>query len=171
MKLTTNQIIDLFKALCELRGAPQAGNGRPGAEPILVPYPMSDKARWNAAKDRTILKRLVIAHDEMNQDAMAELTAFKKTQRETVKPDDDPKVRSAKMEAAQRAIQVRVDEMNVGAVNVGRIEQEVDGLLLIPASGLCPRGSPIPPTLISELMPLIDGEPEFDEPQTEAKKK
>jgi hypothetical protein len=170
MKLTTNQIIDLFKALTELRGSPsiiEGPNGKP--EVVPIPYPMSEKAKWNAAKNRTILKRLVVAHDEMNQDRMAELNAFKKAQRETWKSEQDPAVKAQKIAEAKERVQDEVDRLNAAAIAVGRESQEVEGLLLIPAAGLCLKTSPIPPTIVSELMLLIDGDPDF-EPEAAPKK-
>lgn len=163
MKLTTNQIIDLFKALTELRGVPtpiEGQNGKP--EVVFTPYPMSEKVKWNASKNRAILKRIVVAHDEITQDAHTELVAFKRSQRNDVDTEVDPKVRADKLKKAQQIVQDRVDELNRDMVKIGRAEQEIEGLLLMPAKGFCLKTSAIPPTVISELMALIDGEPDFE---------
>lgn len=162
MKLTTNQIIDLFNALSALRGEPTISiNERGQKETVYVPYPLSDKVKWNAAKNRGILKRLVVAHDELMMDAKAEINAFKKDQIRAARTEQDPKVLAEKMQAAQDAIQDKVDVANEQARVIGRQEQEVDSILLLPANGFCLKTSNIPPTILGELMPLIDGEPEF----------
>lgn len=164
MKLTTNQVIDLFKALTELRGVPtpiEMPDGK--TEIVFTPYPLSDRVKWCAAQNRSILKRLVVAHDEIMQDAKHDLNAFKKSQRENVDSEPDAKVKAEKLKKAQQIVQDRVDELNADMVKIGRTEQDVSGLRLMPAKGFCLKTSPIPPTIISELLVLIEGEPYFDD--------
>lgn len=171
MKLTTNQIIDLFKALTELRGVPTPIEGERGkTEIVFTPYPLSDRVKWAAANNRSILKKIVVAHDEVTQDAHAELTAFKKSQRENIDNEPDQKVRAEKIKKAQQIVQDRVDELNADMVKIGRHEQTVEGLRMMPAKGFCLKTSPLPPPILSELLALIDGVPYFEEEKPEPTK-
>lgn len=163
MKLTRSQIIDLFNALTALRGEPTPSmdeRGKPTT--IYVPYPLSDRVRWCAAENRHILKKHVIAHEEVMQDKKIEIDAFKKKAIREAK-HEDPKVQSAKMQEAQEAIQDLVDGANQSAREAGREEIDVTGLRLMPAKGFFRKGSNLPPTIIGDLMVLIDGEPHFDD--------
>lgn len=168
MKLTTNQIIDLFKAHDELRGAKTVVIGDDGKKRVVAaePYPMSEKVKWNAAKNRTILKRFVVANDELNQDALAVLQAAKNAQTLTFRDEKDPKVKAEKQATAMAAVQAVVDQMNAEALKIGRLVQDVEGLLTMPASGFCLKTSAIDPVILSELMVLIDGEPDFEDKPT-----
>lgn len=161
-KFTLNQILDLYQALTDLRGSPIVVKENGQAQVVYEPYPLSDKARWNAGKNRAILKRYVQAHEELVQDDHAILAGLKRTKRAEWISEKDVKERNEKREAASQAIQEAVDEMNVKTTQRGRVVEEVDGLLTIPAEGLCLKSSKIPPSVISELMVLIDGEPKFD---------
>lgn len=169
MKLTTNKIIDLFKALTELRGAPTLYGKGENQQVIHTPYPLSEKVKWNAAKNRAILKRLVVASDELQQDAMTDLNLFKRQQREGFASESDPKAKAEKMMKAREIVQEKIDEMNAEALKIGRMEQDVEGLLLMPAKGFCLKTSSLPPTVLSELLELIDGDPEF-EPESPSEK-
>lgn len=171
MKLTLNQVIDLFNAHDALRGEPTVSvNERGAKETIYVPYPLSDRVKWCAAHNRQILKKFVVAHDETLQDRKAEINAFKKNQLRTVNAIEDPKEREAKMKIALDAIQDKVDEANASNRVVGREIVEVEGLRTMPAKGFRLKTSNIPPTIISDLMILIDGEPHFDDEKDEKPK-
>lgn len=162
MEFTTTEITDLYKGLSDLRGEPVASSGERGQpEIVYVPYQLGEKAIWNAAKNRSILKRFVIAHDEVKMDMKAEIDLFKKTLLREARSEQDEKQRGLKMQAAQDAIQDKVDEMNTKLRKISKEKQVVDGLLFIPAKELFLKSSKIPPPIVSELMPLIDGEPEF----------
>jgi hypothetical protein len=160
MKLTTNDIIVLFQALTELRGAPNVViNERGQKQVVYEPYDMGPKFKWNAAKNRSILRRHVDANDEQVMDFRRGL---QKLQRELAARNDDPK-------ANQLAIQQETAKVNDEISKLAKEEIEVEGLLLLPATGLNIKTSKIPPTVIEELMPLIDGVPDFDEPAEKKK--
>lgn len=164
MKLTLNQVIELFTALTALRGEPSISvNDRGQKETIYIPYPLSDRAKWCAAQNRHILKKYVLAHDETLQDRKNAINSFKKTKLREVRQEEDPKAQAKKMQEVQDAIQDKVDEANESSRAMGREEVDVAGLRLIPAKGFNLKTSSIPPTIISDLMPLIDVEPHFAE--------
>lgn len=161
MKLTLNQTIELFTALSALRGEPTVStNERGQREVVYVPFPLSEKVKWNAAKNRQILKRLVAAHDETLQDRKATINAQKKELLRAARAEEDPKVQAKKVQEAQNAIQDLVDEANEANRKLGKEEAEVEGLLMMPAKGFCLKTSNLPPPVLGDLMPLIEGEPE-----------
>lgn len=153
MKLTTKQIIDLGNALVNLNGHQEVveQNGRRTA--ITVPYDLSVKARWNAGKNLSILKRLADAHTEIVNGYRRDLNLFKKNQDKSRDAKDLAAEFSAEVERSNEAIRLLGAEGN-----------DVEGLLKIPADGLNLKASPIPPEIIAELMPLLDGEPQFENP-------
>lgn len=169
MKLTLNQVIDLFNALTALRGEPTVSvNERGQKETIFLPYPLSDRVKWCAAHNRQILKKFVVAHDEILEDRKAEINAFKKGELRRVRAIEDPKEQEKQMKVAMDAIQDKVDEANESNRKIGRDEIVVEGLRMMPAKGFRLKNSNIPPTVVGELMLLIDGEPVFDEEKEKA---
>lgn len=153
MKLKNREIMALYAALTELRGAPTVViNSRGQKEALYEPYDMGPKFKWNAAKDRNILRRIAEAHEEQVMEFQLEL---RKIRRELAAAKDDP-------QENQRKLQAETDRVNDELRRLANTEEEVDGLLMLPASGLSIKTSKIPPTLIDELMVLIDGEPDFD---------
>lgn len=160
MKLTTNSIIVLFQALEALRGEPTVViNQRGQKEVVYQPYDMGPKFKWNAAKNRSILRRHVDAHDEQ---VMEFRLGLQKKQRELATKNDDPKANVAELQRLTA-------EVNDEISKLAKLEIDVEGLLFLPATGLNIKTSKIPPTVIEELMPLIEGEPEFDEPAEKKK--
>lgn len=171
MKLTLNQILDLYNALTALRGEPSISvNERGQKETIYLPYPLSDRVKWCAAHNRGILKKYVIAHDETLQDRKAEINAFKKTEMRRVRGIEDPKEQEKAMKVSMDAIQDVIDEANESNRKIGREEAVIEGLRLMPAKGFRLKTSNLPPTIIADLMPLIEGEPNFDEEKEPAPK-
>ena len=155
-KLTTNQIISLFNALSELRGIPSAvPDGRGGTAVVFEPYDLGPKFIWNAAKDRNILRRHIEDHDEQVREFKVGLN---KLRRELAASKDNPE------ENKQRLLE-ETERVNDEIRKLSKAEIEVDGLLKLPASGLNLRTSKVPPPLIEELMPLIEGEPDVGDPK------
>ncbi len=154
MKLQTKDIIALFQALTDLRGSPTIiVNSRGVKEVVNEPYDLGPKFKWNAAKNRNILRRFVEQHDEAVMEFRAELT---KIRRELAASKDSPQDNAVRL-------QVEMDRINEEIRTLSKGEEEVPGLLMMPATGLNLKTSRIPPTVIEELMPLIEGEPDFDE--------
>lgn len=150
MKLSTRQIIALFRALSDLNGAPTVA--RDGSV-VREPYDMGPKFKWNAAKDRNILRGFVEAHDEQVMEFQLELRGLKKSFAERA---DNPAEN-------QRKLVDETDRVNEEIRKLAKEEIDVEGLLFLPASGLNIKTTRIPPTVIEELMTLIEGDPEFDE--------
>lgn len=150
MKLSTRTIIKLFKALSDLRGAPTVA--RDGSI-VYEPYDMGPKFKWNSSKDRNVLRRHVEAHDEQVMDFQLALRALKKKFAEAT---DNPAENNRKLVE-------ETDRINEEIRKLSKEEIEVEGLLFLPASGLNIKTTKIPPTVIEELMDLIEGEPDFDE--------
>ena len=150
MKLSTRQIIALFRALSDLKGAPTVA--RDGSI-VYEPYDMGPKFKWNAAKDRNILRRFVEAHDEQVMEFQQELRALKKG---FAAAADNPAEN-------QRKLVDETDRVNEEIRSLAKEEIDVEGLLFLPASGLNIKTTKIPATVIEELMLLIEGEPDFDE--------
>lgn len=162
MKLTTNQIIDLFKALSELKGVPHVVTGDNGQRQVVHdPYPMSNKARWNAAKNRDILKRLCAAHDEVMMENKADIDKVRRDLMTAAKAENDAAKKAAMMAEMRETLNDKTEEINDKIRKLGSDEQEVAGILLIPAAGLVPKGTNLSPTIIGDLMPLLEGEPDF----------
>jgi hypothetical protein len=158
MKLKTVEIIALFQALSELKGKPTVvpqANGQVAV--VHEPYDLGPKFTWNAAKNRAILRRHVEAHDEQVMDFSLKLRASK---RKMAAAKDSPKEQ-------QEQLQREIDDANTELRKLAQDTFDVEGLLKLPASGLNLKTSGIPPTLIEELMPLIEGEPDLGD---EAKK-
>lgn len=153
MKLTTNQIISLFKALSALNGAPRVVLVDGREKVVEEPYALSPKVRWNAAKNRGVLRRIVETHDEVVLGYKNGLRAF----RQKLDPSADQKEN-------QRKFQEEVDRVNAEMEKLAKEEHEVDGLRTLTATGLNLKESPIPVAVVDDLMPLIDGDPDFEEP-------
>ena len=160
MELTTNEIIILFSALNELRGAPTIViNNRGQKEVVYEPYEMGPRFKWNAAKDRRILRRFV---DDNDEQVMEFRLGLQKLQRELAASKDDPKANALK-------IQQETALVNDKIAKLAKEKIDVPGLLLLPASGLNLKTSRIPPTVIEELMILIEGEPDLEDEKPKAK--
>jgi hypothetical protein len=154
MKLTTNQIIVLFKALSALNGAPRVVTVDGRERVVEEPYNLSPKARWNAAKNRGVLKRFVDTHDDVALGYQQGLRAFRKQ----LNPSDDAKENARKLSE-------EVERVNELLMTLSKEVHDVDGLRAISATGLNLKESPIPVAVIDDLMPLIDGDPDFEEKQ------
>lgn len=152
MKLTTNQVISLFKALSALNGAAKVVNVDGRQRVVEEAYALSPKTRWNAAKNRGILKSIVETNDEVAMGYQKELRAF----RQKLNPSDDPKENA-------RKLQDEVDRINELMLSLSREVHDVEGLRTLTATGLNLKESPIPVAVIDDLMPLIDGDPDFEE--------
>ncbi len=162
MKLTTNQVIDLFRALSELKGQPVSVTNEAGQKQLIYePYPMSNKARWNAAKNRDILKRLCAAHDEVMMENKAELDKVRRELMEAAKKEADPAKKAEKLAEMRDVLNEKTEEINDKIRKLSFEEQDVAGILTIPAKDLCPKGTNLSPVIVGELMPLLEGEPDF----------
>ncbi|MDQ5978466.1 MAG: hypothetical protein QG602_1440 [Verrucomicrobiota bacterium] len=151
MKLKTKAIIVLFQALSSLNGASRVVEIDGRKKVIEEPYALSPKVRWNAAKNRSILRRIVDVRDEVAMGYQKELRAF----RAKLNPSDDPKENA-------RKFQDEVERINGLLADLAEDEHDVEGLRKLSATGLNLKESPIPPSVIDELMPLIDGDPDFE---------
>lgn len=156
MKLKMKEIIVLFQALTALNGASRVVKVDGRDKVIEEPYALSPKFRWNASKNRNILRQLVDIRDEVAMGLQKGLRAF----RAKLNPSDDPKEN-------QRKLQDEIDRVNDQLAALSNEEHEVEGLRTLTATGLNLKESPIPPSVIDELMTLIDGDPDFeDKPKT-----
>ena len=151
MKLKTKEIIVLFQALSALGGTSRAVEIDGRRRVVDEPYMLSPKVRWNAAKNRNVLRRIVDLRDEVAMDYQKGLRAF----RAKLNPSDDPKEN-------QRKLQDEVDRVNEKMEGLANEEHDVQGLRMLTATGLNLKESPIPPSVIDDLMPLIDGDPDFE---------
>ena len=154
MKLKTKEVISLFQALTALNGAQRVVDVDGQKKVVEEPYALSPKARWNAAKNRNTLRRIVDARDEVAMGYQKGLRAF----RATLNPSDDAKENAKKFKD-------EVERVNELLRELAEEEQDVQGLRTISATGLNLKESPIPPSVIDDLMPRIDGDPDFDEPK------
>ena len=154
MKLKTKEIIAIFQALTALNGAQRVIDVDGRRKVVEEPYALSPKARWNAAKNRNILRRIVDVRDDVAMGYQRGLRSF----RAALNPSDDAKENAKKL-------QEEVDRINELLRELAEEEQDVQGLRTISATGLNLKESPIPPSVIDDLMPLIDGDPDFEEPK------
>jgi hypothetical protein len=153
MNLTTKQILDLANAHLSLNGYQQVVDQNGKTTAVAIPYDLSPKARWNAAKNLSILKRLAEAHVDVVSSYNREAANFRRKQDKSA----DPK-------ANAEAFQAELDRVNNLIRELSGSDNDIDGLLKIPAEGFNLKASPIPPETLATLMPLIDGEPKFEDP-------
>lgn len=151
MKLKTKEVITLFQALTALNGAPRVVEVDGRQKVVEEPYALSPKTRWNAAKNRNILRRIVDVRDDVALGYQANLRAFRTAQN----PSDDPKENARKFKD-------EVDNVNAKLVELANEVHDVEGLRTLTATGLNLKESPIPPSVLDDLMPLIDGDPDFE---------
>lgn len=152
MQLTTKEILGLTNAHLALNGYPQVVEQQGRPKEVMIPYDLSPKARWNVAKNLSILRRLAEAHDEV-------VTAYRREMLQFGKKQD----KSANLKTNEAEMNAEVERINNLIREVNTQVNEVSGLLKIPVEGLNLKASPIPPEAIAILMPLLDGEPKFDE--------
>jgi hypothetical protein len=153
MKFTTSKIVRLFQAFTALDGAPRVVTINGQDKVVEEPYDLHAQARWNAIINRNKLRPFVEAHEDAVRSYRKSIAAFKVKQ----DPAADPKVNT-------RALAEEVTKVNDAIEELGNTEQDVEGLRKLKANGLNLRTSPIPVSVIEELLPLIDGDPDFDEP-------
>lgn len=157
--LKTGQIVRLFKALKALDGRQKAYVVGGQQKIITEPYDMSDQAAWNITIMMNRLKPFVEAHDRAQMECMKKLRAVNE------KLDPAPEKKAENKAAAEAA----VAEMNQVMEGIDETERQIDDVRRIPAVGLG-SVSQYSKTVLLELLPIIDGEPEFPpEPQQEAK--
>lgn len=152
MKLKIKDVIVIFQALTALGGAPRVVEVDGRKKVIEEPYALSPRARWNAAKNRNILRRIVDVRDDTAMEFQKELRAFQAK----LNPSDDPKEN-------QRKLQEKIADVNAKLADLANDVVEVEGLRTITATGLNLKESPIPPSVIDDLMVLIDGDPDFED--------
>lgn len=152
MKLTTAAALQLLAAINTLDGSQrvvQGPNGRPAV--IVEPYDLSDKVKWNLAKNRRKLRELEEMVDEERRRLITELKAFSGL----LDRDADAKENEARTAAKEAELDARLAAF---------LKQENDvELLKIPAVGLKLKANRIMPSTIAQIMDLIDGEPQFDD--------
>lgn len=153
MKLKIKEVISLYQAHQALNGAQRVIEVEGRKKVIEEPYALSPKTRWNAARNYSLLKRFVDDRDRVAVGYQAELRAF----RAKLNPSDDPKEN-------QRKMQLEVERVNGLMTELAEKTEDVEGLRQITATGLNLKESPIPPSVIADLMPLIDGDPDFEDP-------
>ena len=151
--LTIKQIITLANAFNALSGYQQVVEENGKKASILTPYNISPKARWNTAKNLRVLQDEIEVHK-------ASVNVFRKHVADFQGQQD--KNADAKENAS--AVKAKIEEANVEIRKLEAEPHEVKGLLRIPADGLNLKQCPIPPEVIAELLPFIDGEPHFDDP-------
>lgn len=152
MKLDTANALLLLAAINTLDGSQKvvAGpNGRPSV--VVEPYDLSDKVKWNLAKNRRKLRELEEMVDEERRRLITELKAFTGM----LDRDADAKENDARTAAKEAELDARLQAFL-------KQENEID-LLKIPAVGLKLKANRIMPSTIERLMDLIDGEPQFDD--------
>lgn len=151
MKLKVHQCISLFRALTALDGAPRVVDIDGRRRVVEEPFELSPKVRWNSVINRNKLRSIVESHEDFVRSKQKSIRAFKAQQ----VPSDNPK------ENAQK-LQEFVDSTNEEIQTVEKSEVEVAGLRTLVATGFNLKVSQIPVSVLEELMPLIDGDPDFE---------
>ncbi len=151
MKLSTVTVITLFQAHESLAGRPHVIEGQNGQTTVVrEPYEFGPKFLWNSAKNLCILRRHYDDHETQARAFMGKIrTAKRKLEAAKDTPAD-----------ALAAIQEEIATANEDMRKLAQDTIEVEGLLLLPASGLNLKVTRLAPTVIEGLMPLIEGEPE-----------
>lgn len=152
MKLTTAAALKLLSAINTLDGALKVvpgPNGKPSV--VIEPYDLSDKVKWNTAKNRRKLRELEEMVSEERNSLITELKAFSGL----LDRDADVKENEARTAAKEAELDARLAAFL-------KEENEID-LLKIPAVGLKLKINRIMPSSIEQIMDLIDGEPQFDD--------
>lgn len=163
MKLTNQQIKEQFEALTRLLdGRPRAVLIDGKQQIINEPYSLSAKARWNAAKNRSILRRLKETIDEQFESSVRDLRTFRSRLPIPIPTAPEDQIKSMAADN-QAKLEAETDRVNVEFGELLHCDNEVEGLLKIPAAGLGDVQKNAYGAFLDPLMPLLDGEPDFGE--------
>jgi hypothetical protein len=152
LKLSTKRIIEIANALNALGGYQQIVIQQGNRIPVTIPYDLTMRVRWAAAKNLAELRVIAEAHSYIVGQLRKEINAFKRG----LDPAADPKENN-------RKIQDKVDEVNQKVDAASEEVHTVEKVQMMPAEGFNLKTSPIPPEVLTELMPLIEGEPNFED--------
>ena len=161
MKLSNQQIKDLFEAHTRLLdGRPRLVTTDGKQQVVSEPYGLSQKVRWNAAKNRAILRRITEVIDEEYNATARRLRTFQ-AMMPTPNPDLGKEHIEAEALANGKKMQIETDRENVEFGKLLDAEEEVTGLLKLPVAGLGDLKKNPYGAFLEVLLPLIEGEPDF----------